>query len=128
MMESLRRRLSRQTGRDSWATDLSLEPETSEVSELHLDDAAILSTAKVQSRPGSNDVDLKDYYRGLIYAAIQHGGEYQGQQISVPWLRMTLAGLEMRPMPPEMMWEGEQDLAADMPGYEELFPSGSIVP
>ena len=128
MMESLRRRLSRPTGKDPWATDLSLEPEISEVSELRLDNAVLLAATKPQSRPGSNDVDLKDYYRRLIYAAIQHGGEYQGQQISVPWLRMTLAGLEMRPMPPEMMWEGEQELAADMPGYEELFPSESIVP
>lgn len=123
MMESLRRRLSKPTGKDPWATDLALKPEISEVSELRMDSEVLLAATKAQSNPTSNDVDLKGYYRGLLVAAMRHGGEYHGQQISIPWLRMTLAGLEMRPMPPEMMWEEEQVAGTDMPGYTDLFPS-----
>ena len=120
-MDSLRRRLLKTTMSDTWATDLALEPEISEVSELHLADTVLL--AEVHPHPQSNDVDLKEYYRGVVAAAISQGGNYQGQRISIPWLRMTLAGLEMRPMPPEMMWEEEMEGAnSDLPGYDELFP------
>ncbi len=127
-MDSLKRRFSKNGGRDPWATDLSLEPEISEVSELRLDNTALLAATKVHSHPTSNVVDLRDYYRGVILAAIEHGGDYHGQQISIPWLRMTLAGLEMRPIPPEMMWEGEQAAEAELPDYHNLFPSERLVP
>lgn len=129
MMESIRRRFTRSPAKDPWATDLDLEPEISEVSELRLDSAALFAAAKTQPHSTSNAVDLKDYYRGLILAAIQSGGSCHGQQISVPWLRMTLAGLEMRPVPPELMWDGEwEGSSTDMPGYESFFPEERVAP
>lgn len=128
MMESIRRRLSKTPAKDPWATNLALEPEISEVSELRLDSTVLLA-ANAHPHPPSNDVDLKGYYKGLILTAIRRGGSYRGQQIPVPWLRMTLAGLEMRPMPPEMMWESvSDDLSSDMPGYERLFPEEPGLP
>lgn len=119
MMESIRRRF-KSGGKDLWATDLVLEPEVSEASEMFTDHTSLPHT---KAHSPSNDVDMRDYYKGLILTAIDHGGEYQGHQISIPWLRMTLAGLEMRPMPPEMMWQGEPEEAiADMGRYDTLFP------
>jgi hypothetical protein len=122
VMDSFRRRFSKSAPKDPWATDLSLEPEAEDVSELPGESTVLLT--KVQPHPTSNDVDMKEYYRGLISAAIKHGGEHNGQRISIPWLRMTLAGLEDRPIPAEMMWEGVQDATApDMPGFGRLFPA-----
>ena len=127
MMESIRRRFSRPPEKDRWSIDLAFEPEISEVSELRVDNSVLLAANKAQALPGSNDVDIKDYYRGVIASAIHRGGQYRGQQIPVPWLRMTLAGLEHRPVAPVMMWEGYQDSTAiDMPGYEALFPTERI--
>ena len=127
MMDSIRRRLYKSPAKDLWSTDLTLEPEISEVSELRLDNTVLLAASNVKPGPQSNDVELKGYYRGLILAAIRQGGNYRGQQISVPWLRMTLAGLEMRPIPPEMMWEGEPEgLPTDMHDYERLFPEETV--
>ena len=125
MITSIRRRFSKPASKDLWAADLVFEPEPSRVSEVASDNSVLL-TSKLPTAPPSNDVDLKGYYRGLIRTAIQHGGRHQGQQISIPWLRMTLAGLEMRPIPPEMMWEGEQEGSApELSDYDRLFPSGS---
>lgn len=122
MMESLRRRLSRTSERDLWSTELSFEPEATELSELRVDNSVLL--AATRSLPASNDVDMNDYYRGLVAAAIRSGGTYRGQRIPIPWLRLTLAGLEHKPIPLESMWEGYQEGAAtDMPGYEDLFPA-----
>jgi hypothetical protein len=121
VMDSIRRKFSKSAPKDPWATDLSLEPEAEDVSELPGENTVLLT--KVQPHPLSNDVDMSEYYKGLIWTAINHGGEYNGQQISIPWLRMTLAGLENRPIPPEMMWEGVEDGATpDMPGFGRLFP------
>ena len=127
MMDSIRRRLSKSPAKDPWSTDLALDPEISEVSELRLDSTILLAASSIQSGPQSNDVELRGYYRGLILAAIRQGGNYRGQQISIPWLRMTLAGLEMRPIPPEMMWEGEpEDPPTDLHDYERLFPEEGV--
>ena len=119
-MESLRRRF-KSTAKDPWATNLRFDPEMIEVSELPAASSVLLTA---RPHPSSNDVDMRDYYMGIIHVALEHGGSYHGQQISIPWLKMTLAGLEMRPVPAEMMWEGEEDAAAtDLPGYEVLFPT-----
>lgn len=121
MMESIRRRF-KVSSQDPWTTDLVLEPEGSDVSEVQLDRTVMLTT-RANPHTSSNDVDLISFYKSFVLAAIRQGGNHNGQHIAVPWLRMTLAGLEMRPMPPEMMWEGESDgLPAEMPGYQELFP------
>jgi hypothetical protein len=76
----------------------------------------------------SNDVDMKEYYKGVIKAAIQQRGTFNGQSMSVHWLRMILSGLEMRPVPPEAMWDEDVAMAfgaprPGLPQFEELFPS-----
>lgn len=119
MMDSLRRRLSKPGARDRWDVDAHLQ-DSHEVSELPAENTVLLAKA---FHPVSNDVDAKEYYRNIIRAAIQHGGVYQGQEISIPWLRMTLAGLEMRPIPPEEMWEGVQTVdISEPPAFADLFP------
>jgi hypothetical protein len=121
MMESLRRRFSKSEGGDPWAVGLSLQDESPEASELPSESTVLLAE---NYAPTSNDVDMKDYYRGLVRTAIQHGGVYRGQEIPIPWLRMTLAGLEMRPIPPEAMWEGVHVTEdSDNLDLGELFPS-----
>ncbi|MDG6990044.1 MAG: hypothetical protein JRM99_01335 [Nitrososphaerota archaeon] len=123
MMDSIRRRLSKSPGGDPWSTDLAFEPEAPEESELQLDRSVLITTSRARGGPSPNEANLRDYYKGLVLAAIDQGGNFRGQQISIPWLRMTLAGLEMRPIPSELMWEGEpEDFPAEMPGYEKLFP------
>ena len=122
MMESILRRFYREGQKDRWATDLALKPDETEVSELPRRSTEMLTT-RASGSHASNDLDMRDYYRGLISSAISQGGDCQGQRISIPWLRMTLAGLEMRPIPPEAMWEGTSDEMALMPGYDRLFPT-----
>lgn len=127
MMESLRRRFSRPPEKDPWSTDFTFKPEISEISELRVDNSVLLAATSPQTRPASNDVDIEDYYRGVIVAAIQRGGQYRGQWIPVPWLRMTLAGLEHRPVPLETTWGLYQEgTTTDLSGYEELFSSEKI--
>jgi hypothetical protein len=123
MMGSIRRKFTKAESKDPWGTDSELESEGAEV-EVAADSSVLLSTKAAPSTSPSNDVDMKGFYKALITTAIQHGGKYQGMEISIPWLRMTLAGLEMRPIPPEMMWEGiHVGIFADLPEYDKLFPS-----
>ena len=118
MMDSLRRRLQKPGARDRWDVDVPFQ-DSHEVSELPAENTMLLTKA---FHPVSNDVDAKEYYRNIIRTAIRHGGVYQGQEISIPWLRMTLAGLEMRPMPPEEMWEGVQRVdISESPASADLF-------
>lgn len=122
MMESILRRFSREIPKDQWATGYTFEPDESEASELP-GSSTLLLTTRAQDYHASNDMDMRDYYKGLISSAISQGGDCQGQKISIPWLRMTLAGLEMRPIPPEAMWEETVDEVTAMPGYDRLFPA-----
>lgn len=66
----------------------------------------------------------------LIRVAMQHGGKFGTHEIPLPWLRMTLAGLEGRAIDVDEMWEGiaspyPGDLASDSEprSYRILFPS-----
>ena len=78
---------------------------------------------------GSNEINAADYYKILVRTAIEHGGRHGDHQISIPWLRMILAGLEFRRIDPEMMWYGFEAGASDgvppaeIPDYDDLFPS-----
>jgi hypothetical protein len=125
MIDELRRRLTESIDRDPWDADQELQPENEETSELPTDKAVLPASAKMTTQPTSNEVNLQDYYRGLIITAIEQGGSYRGQQMSVPWLRMTLAGLESRPIEPEAIWEGAAksapDQLAEIPSYDDLF-------
>lgn len=125
MIGLLRRKKSTE---DLWSTDLELEPETAGTSELSSGAAVLLSTRMLVGERQTNDINVKEHYRAVLESAIERGGWYQGQMISVAWLRMTLAGLDLRPFPPEAMWEEERSGVpagpyGDMPSYEDLFPT-----
>jgi hypothetical protein len=120
MMTSIRRRFTVGSG-DPWAMDAVVNQGTQDTSELALDNTILLTR---NPEPASNDVDMKAYYKGLVKTAISHGGWYQGHLMSIPWLRMTLAGLELRPIPAEAMWEGVQGSALpEGSDYGDLFPA-----
>ena len=75
------------------------------------------------------DTDVVQQQVELIRAAIALGGRFGDHEIPMPWLRMTLAGLEGRPIDQEAMWEGiaappRKDPVEESPTYQELFPSG----
>ena len=76
--------------------------------------------------PGGDD--CASYYKGIVRAAISSGGWYGNHRIPVPWLRMIMAGLEDRPVEPELMWfevepQGSSYASPGIPSYNELFPS-----
>ena len=112
-------------GETDWDVDQELESE--EVSELSSDSTVLLAANIPKDHPPSNDVNMREHYKGLVKTAIQHDGWYSGQQITVHWLVMTLAGLEMRPITPEALWEWEEIEGSPgfdgVPSYEDLFPS-----
>ncbi len=125
MIGGLRRRLSGNV-EHVWSTDQELKPEVSIDPEFHSGAAVLLTTAKPTSEGETNDVRMKEYYKAVLGTAIERGGWYQGQIMPLAWLRMTLAGLESRPLPPEALWE-EQAAATDepgraMPSHADLFP------
>lgn len=126
MIDGLRRRFSK-SAEDTWNADLELQPEVEATSELPTGTAVLLAAQSLATESPSNDVDLKDYYKSLVQTAIQQGGKYHGRQMSVPWLRMILAGLESKPIPPEMMWQGEEPAGPGefdlpkIPSYEDVF-------
>ena len=126
MIDGLRRMLSGDVGY-VWGIDQELKPEVSGNSEYHDGAPVVLTTPKPTDMGETNDVNMKKYCKTLLEAAIESGGWYRGQAISVAWLRMTLAGLESRPFPPEAMWGEERAPATGEPGralpsYADLFP------
>ena len=126
MIGGLRRVFSGDVGH-IWGIDQELKSEVSGNSEYRGGAAVVLTTPKPTDVEETNDVSMKEYYKAVLEVAIESGGWYQGQAISVAWLRMTLAGLESRPFPPEAMWTDERALATGEPGrtlpsYADLFP------
>ncbi|MDE1852405.1 MAG: hypothetical protein KGI38_01525 [Thaumarchaeota archaeon] len=126
MIDGLRRRFSKSV-EDAWNADLDLQPEVEATTELPTDTTVLLAAQSFAPESRSNDVDMKDYYKSLVQTAIQQGGKYRGRQMSVPWLRMILAGLESKPIPAEMMWQGEEPAEPGesnlprTPSYEDVF-------
>ena len=126
MIGGIRRRL-RYMERDPWDAnqDFGLEAEDDSPTD---GEATFLETGET-NLSDSNEVNAAEYYKMLVRAAIEHGGRHGDHQISVPWLRMILAGLEFRRIDPEMMWHGVEGGASDdapmaeIPSYDDLFPS-----
>ncbi|MDG7008505.1 MAG: hypothetical protein JRN06_09740 [Nitrososphaerota archaeon] len=128
MISAIRRRFTNSIEEDAWDTDREFGPEVGESSELHTDAAVLLASA--QTAPGyfRGDESLTDYYKDIVRTAIENRGRYGDHWIPVPWLRMILAGLESRHIDPDLLWyEADIDsaavLGAEVPSYEELFPS-----
>ena len=76
-----------------------------------------------------DDTSAPDYYESLVRTAIENGGRHGYHRISIPWLRMILAGLESKQIEPEVMWYGietgetRREGAPAIPAYEDLFQS-----
>ncbi|MDG6918167.1 MAG: hypothetical protein JRN62_01810 [Nitrososphaerota archaeon] len=125
MIGGLRRRFSGNV-EHIWSINQELEPEVSVDLGSHSGTAVLFTTTKPASERETNDVSMKEYYKAVLGTAIERGGWYQGQTMSLAWLRMTLAGLESKPLPPEALWEEQASATCDssraMPSYEDLFP------
>lgn len=122
----MRRRFSRSAEGGDWNIDLEFKPEVERAAKPPVV-TPVLLTAREPIHMGVGEVDMKEYYKSAMRTAIKQGGWYQGRQISVPWLKMILAGLEMRPVPPEAMWETQgtslSPTRSGVPAYDDLFPS-----
>ena len=132
MIDGIRRRLGKSTGGDPWNAEQDLKPETQEVGEPPTNTEVLLAASPAMGEFMPTDENT-DFYKSLICTAIENGGRLGGHQIPIPWLRMILAGLEMRPIEPEVMWYGVEaersgrNPAPAVPSYQDLFPGESVV-
>ena len=131
MIEGIRRRLK---SVDLWDADRELGSGTSETTELPTDTAVLVAATPAAGEFSPESAGSSDYYTTLVNIAIENGGRVGDHTISVPWLRMILAGLEMRQIEPDMMWYGfegdgtRSNSVRKIPPYEELFPGDGDVP
>jgi hypothetical protein len=131
MIGEIRRKLTTMTTIEDdrlWDADMDLQPEVEATTELPTVSEDTPSASRVAGEFSPN-TNMSDYYAGVVRAAIAQGGRYGDHQISIPWLRKILAGLEWRNVEPETLWEGVDGLGPSAPDakitvYDELFPSG----
>ena len=88
-------------GGETWDVDQRLEVEDT-------DEAGVSVTlggtpANPPSQTEAKTQNLQGYYEDLIRAAIVRGGRFGSYEISLPWLKATLARLEGRNAPIEEM-------------------------
>jgi hypothetical protein len=127
MIDGIRRKLKSIDDEDLWDANVELHPEVEETTELPTDSAVLLAASRLRGE-FSPEANQTDYYTGLVRAAIDHGGRYGDHQISLPWLRTILAGLEWRNIEPETAWDGIEAIVpsepvAQGPPFNDLFPS-----
>ncbi|HYB07054.1 MAG TPA: hypothetical protein VEB87_02735 [Nitrososphaerales archaeon] len=127
MIDGIKRRLGKSIGRDPWDADRELQPEEVGEASEPTDETILVPATLIEAK--SNDLNTLDHYRSLVRTAIANDGRYADHQIPVPWLRMILAGLELRHIDPEKAWEGfagaapSNILVHTIPKYDDLFPS-----
>ena len=130
MIGGITRRLGRGAVGGLWGTDDELNPEIKEDAEPLGDIAVLVSPTQAMGKYAPDDHSTPDYYKSLVRTAIKNGGRHGGHSISIPWLRMILAGLESKQIELEMMWYGteageiEGAPMGEIPSYEDLFQSG----
>ena len=127
MIDGIRRRFTKSVAKDPWDANLELQPEEA-AQALPINAAVLLAARQVPPGFSPGDGDSTGYYRNVVKTAIEHGGKYGDHQIPVPWLKMILAGLESRPIDPEMIWyqvgpENPVYPLPEIPPYEALFAS-----
>lgn len=133
MIDGIRRKLGRPISSDPWDADLALQ-EAPQEREVTIDTSVLLTDKPQMGEFAPDDENTHDFFKTLVATAIENGGRVGGHQISVAWLRMIQAGLEMRPIEPEMMWTGvETDRLSryHAPGtssYDDLFPDEKRAP
>jgi hypothetical protein len=129
MIDGIRRRFAKSPDQEAWNADQGLAPELEKNTQLPTDTAVLIAATHATGEFSPGDENKRDYYKVLVATAIQNGGWHGGHQIPVPWLRMILAGLELKRIEPEMMWyevvadSSTLDPASKIPSYDHLFPS-----
>jgi hypothetical protein len=128
MMEGIRRfGRGSMRGGDRWDIDQELEPESEADFEFPGEKKVLVSQAKLLPRFTSSHSSGVEYQRNLVLTALDQGGKFGSHRISLPWLRMILAGLEGRNISPEAVWEGVEMPDPVQPrgqstSYYDLFP------
>jgi hypothetical protein len=131
MIGGITRRFPKSLTKDPWDADQEFEPESeleaepdSQMDSENLDEFHTAPTFQ-----GTNVLNTSDYYKSIVLTAIANEGKYGEHQMSIPWLRMILAGLEWKRIDPETMWYGAEATGLDgpqgegMPSYDDLFHS-----
>jgi hypothetical protein len=125
MIDELLRKLAKSGDTYDWPLEEALRPTKDDSSELPTE-SRLLSPSWPNAIFSPGGPNSPDYYKRMVQAAIENGGECAGHYIPVPWLKMILAGLEFRRIEPEALWEGvEARGPADAGFYYALFPSES---
>jgi len=129
MIDGIRRRLGKTAAQDPWGAVEGPMPEVESNAELPGDTAASEVATQASGRYAPDDPSAPDYYKSLVRTAIENGGRHGYHSISIPWLRMILAGLESKQIEPEVMWHGVEsgetrmERMPEIPPYEDLFQS-----
>ena len=81
-------------GADAWDMDQQLEVEDADEAEVSVSPGG--SPENLSWQPEAKTQSNRGYYEDLIRAAIEGGGRLGGYEISMKWLKVTLARLEGR--------------------------------
>jgi hypothetical protein len=115
MIDGIRRRFTKSAGKDHWDAEEEFETQIDEASEVPTETAVLVAPTQLAPPTTTIDVDTSDYYKKVVRTAIENGGRYGDHQISIPWLRMILGGLESKPIDPESIWYGTETSSLDAP-------------
>jgi len=127
MIDGIRRRLGKAEPGEPWNADEGLKPEIGESEELPGDTGFSEAANQASGQYSPDGTSAPDFYKSLVQTAIDNGGKHGYHRISIPWLRMILAGLELKHVEPEMMWYGveaaetKREPMSEIPPYEDLF-------
>lgn len=133
MIDGIRRRFGKSIDGDPWDAGRELTPEMVETVRFPTDATVLVAATHARGEYIPAGADAPDYYKSLVSAAIENGGKYGDHQMSIPWLRMILAGLDQRFIEPETMWYGVEaggpgGPLPEIPSYEDLFPGNGETP
>jgi len=132
MIDGIRRRLGKTATNGSWASDQQLNPEIEEDAGVQKDTTVSVVLAHAPGRYAPDNGSTPDHYKSLVQTAIENGGRLGDHSISVPWLRMILAGLESKQIELRTMWYGiepgetERGSVVETTSYEHLFRSSPV--
>jgi hypothetical protein len=135
MIDGIRRRLGKTATDGSWESDQELNPEIEEDTGLPTDTTVSVVLAYTSGRYAPDNASTPDRYKSLVQTAIENGGRLGDHSISVPWLRMILAGLESKQIELKAMWYGidpgeteRGSVGDETRSYEDVFRSGRDAP
>ena len=114
-------------GSDAW--DLNQQLGVEDTDEAGVPVTLGGTPANPPSRTEARIQNLRGYYEDLIRTAIEKGGRFGGYEISMPWLKATLARLEGRNAPIEETQDTYQSAdEADYSGAEEPASAPPVQP